>query len=141
MKLRPFVGPTNVSFYRVQLMEVGQPATGVSGCFLDPAHPSPAHDYAHKADHFDIQFGHDNTWPANYDWATTDVYAFPYSQGQFTWHISAKWKVGSGPTNDLAGSWDQVFTLAPDGTATVSKFNHVVTRHVKEYYGVVVPDP
>ena len=141
MHITPYVGPTNVSFYQVQLMEVGQPATDVQGYFLDLAHPAPPHDYASKADHFDIQLGYDNSWPANYDWATSGVYRSPYSQGSFTWHIPAKWKVGSGPTNDLAASWDQVFTLAPDGTVTVQKFNHTVTRHVNEHYGVVIPDP
>jgi hypothetical protein len=139
MHITPYVGPTNVSFYRVQLMEVGQPATGISGYFLN--NPPPPHDYIHLADHFDIQLGYDNSWPGGYDWATSPVFLPQWSVGQFTWHIPAKWKIGSGPTNDLAGSWDQVFTLAPDGTVTVTKFGHTVTRHTSENYGVVVPTP
>jgi len=141
MHITPYVGPTNVSFYRVQLMEVGQAATNVQGYFLNPAHPAPPHDYAHLADHFDIQLGYDNSWPAGYDWATSPVFLPSWSDGQFTWHIPAKWKIDTGPTNDLAGSWDQVFSLAPDGTVTVQKFSHTVTRHVNENYGTVVPDP
>jgi hypothetical protein len=139
MQLTPYVGPTNVSFYRVQMMEVGQPATGISGYFV--SNPPPPHDFAHKADHFDIQLGQDNSWPANYDWATSPVFDGPWSQGQFTWHIPAQWKIDAGPTNNLSGSWDQVFTLAPDGTVTVTKFGHTVTRHTTENYGAVVPDP
>jgi hypothetical protein len=99
------------------------------------------HHYAHLADHFDIQLGYDNSWPASFDWAVSPVFAGQWSDGQFTWHIPAKWKIGSGPTNDLAGSWDQVFTLAPNGTVTVTKFSHTVTRHTTENYGVIVPDP
>lgn len=139
MHIRPYVGPTNVSFYRVQMMEVGQPATGISGYFVTNA--PPPHDFDAGADHFDIQLGYDNAWPSSYDQAKSPVFPSPWSAGQFTWHIPPKWKIGSGPTNDLAGSWDQVFTLGADGTVTVTKFNHTVTRHTTEQYGVVVPDP
>ena len=56
--------------------------------------------------------------------------------GGFKWRIPALWKVGDGPTNALGWS-DQVFRLEADGTMTVQKFGHSVTRHVDENYGKV----
>lgn len=138
MHLRPYIGPTNVSFYRVQIMEVGQPATNAWGYFI--AHPPGAHNYEAGADHFDIQLEYDNHWtPDSYDRASSAVFAQTWANGGFTWHIPGKWKIGNGHTNDLANSWDQVFTLSEDGTVKVSKFGHTVTRHVNENFGVVNP--
>ena len=122
------------------MIRLANPQPATNGYFCNTNHPPPPHDYFHKADHFDIQLGYDNAWPADYDWATSP-FPPPWSDGGFTWHVPAKWKIDASKTNDLAGSWDQVFTLAPDGTVTVTKFGHTVTRHTTEDLGAVVPDP
>jgi hypothetical protein len=140
MHITPYVGPTNVSFYRVQLMEVGQDASSIRGYFSQWTPQQLAHNDARHANQW-FQLGPDNTWPSGYDWATSDVYLQPWSAGGFTWIIPAKWKIGSGQTNDLANGWTQVYTIDAAGTVTITKFQHVVTRHTTENYGTVVPDP
>ena len=137
MHLKPYIGPTNVSFYRVTCMEVGQPTSNIQGYFT--THPFGPHDYAAGADHFNIQLGYDNSWPTGYDWARSGTLAPQWSSGSCTWHIPGKWRIGNGPTNDLANTWDQNLTISSDGTVTVSKFGRTVTRHINEYYGTVTP--
>ena len=140
MHLRVIMAPTNVSFYRVQCEEVGQSASGKTGYFN--AYPPPAHDSAHKANQW-FQLNCNNAWPDCYDcydWATSDEYNSWYD-GQYTWVIPAKWKVGDGPEHDFANGWDQKFHLYGNGAMTVTKFGHTVTRYINQEFGTVVPDP
>jgi hypothetical protein len=129
MHLNVVIGPTNVSFYAVQILEVGEDASSVSGYFND--HPPPSH----KNNGADVwqPIGQNNLVGNGFDNAFRyglDVMPSPWSPGGgFTWHVPVLWEVGSGTTNSLT-SWDQVFTLQADGTFTVSKFGHSVTRTI-----------
>jgi hypothetical protein len=137
------VTPTNVSFYRVRMMEVGRNATNVTGYFTNAATPAWNHDTAHGADVW-FQLGNDNTWPHSesggltyYDHAATWGYPAPWTAGAFGFHVPAKWQVGSGgPTNDLAASWVQSFTLQANGTTTVTKFGLSATRGTNGVYTI-----
>lgn len=60
-------------------------------------------------------------------WSTKD-----YSGGDFTWQIPALWRViGDSATHSLTWS-DQVFSLDGNGTLTITKFGHLVTRTVHD---------
>ena len=136
MHLKPYLAPTNVSFYKVQCMEVGRDATEVEGYFAQFAAGSLSHvgPGAGKGDVW-FQIECDNSWDPSWDNAVSAAYSAPWSDGRFTWVIPGKWKVGAGPTNDLANGWDQVFTIDSAGTVTVSKFRHTVTRRTNQQYG------
>jgi hypothetical protein len=134
VQLRPYIGPMNVSFYQVQIMEVGQDASGTNGYFV--FHTPPNHDDDHGANQ-PIYLGYDNHWLGD-DWATSYGWAPPWYAsgwigGSYTWNIPAVWSVGTGQTNPLSG-WNQVHTLGPDGTMTVTKFGHSVSRTIQGNY-------
>jgi hypothetical protein len=137
MNLRVILEPTSVSFHWIQVFEVGQPATGTSGYFVD--HPPPAHDTDHRANQW-YPVDCSNVIGNGFDSAYSPQYNSWY-EGQFTWEIPVKWKVAGGQEHTLMSQWDQVFHLYNDGTMTVTKFNHTVTRHTNQEYGAVVPDP
>lgn len=131
MHLYPVVvAPTDVSFYNVQMLEVGRPATNITGYFT--THAPPSH-VGHGADvWFDLD--EKNQWPSAYDYAvlgSTDCPAPWTIAGSFTWDIPAKWKVVSpvatSSEHTITG-WSQVFSIQAGGTASVEKFGHTVTR-------------
>ena len=127
MHLNITIGPTNVSFYKVQMLEVGYDATDVTGYFTNhwPA--------SHKTSGADLPhwIGYDNVVGDNMDncfYAGNGVLPSPWPPGgSFKWPIPAVWRVGFGLTNPLPWS-DQTFSLDPDGTMTITKFGHSVTR-------------
>jgi hypothetical protein len=124
MHLYPIIiGPTNVSFYQVKLMEVGEDASNITGYFLTNTPPS------HIGNGADVWFSlsQDNSWPIDWDWAGLWGSPPPWSSGGFTWNIPARWKVGNGSTNSMTG-WNQIFSIDANGTVTVQKFGHGVTR-------------
>lgn len=126
MHLRPVViGPTNVSFYRVQCVEVGQNATNCTGYWLTNAAPS------HIGNGADVWFPLDqaNYWPPTWDHAASGSVAPPwYNGGSYEWPIPANWRIdAAGSTNSMTG-WNQLFELQGDGTVTVRKFGKWVTR-------------
>jgi hypothetical protein len=127
MHLYPVVvGPTNVCLSAVMMVEVGQNASSISGYFV--SHPPPSH-IGNGADVW-FPLDQNNYWPSSWDNAVlgpADVPA-PWSAGSFTWVIPSKWTVvGSNVTNAMTG-WSQVFSIVADGTATVQKFGHSLTR-------------
>jgi hypothetical protein len=135
MSLRVVMGPTNVSLYRVQVLEVPGGPTNVQGWFS--IYGAPPHDAQHRAGQW-YQLGCDNAWPGN-DHASSDVYSRPWSGpgwsgGSFRWHIPVKWKIDGGQEHLLDG-WNQDFTLLGDGTVTIRKFDHTVTRPITDNYG------
>ncbi|MGA2248653.1 MAG: hypothetical protein ABSH48_27170, partial [Verrucomicrobiota bacterium] len=138
MKIPLWLTPTNVSFYRVQIMEV--PATSnlnVTGYFLNtniwPTGP-PLHDVAHGAGHW-VEVGMDNL--IGVDTAQTASYRQPWSDGAFTWPIPGAWQVtGDKVTNSFIWS-NQTRSLTPVGTITVLKFGHTVTRNTNDVYTTV----
>ena len=136
--LRPYVAPLNVSFYRVQVIEVGEDASSVNGYFT--VHTPPSH-IGNGAD-TPIQLNEDNSWDPNYDWAKSSGWPSPwassgpppYSGGSYTWDIPARWQVGAaGQTNTMTG-WNQVHSLDASGTMTINKFGHTVSRTIQNVY-------
>lgn len=116
-------------------MEVGQPATDIVGYFA--THTPPDHDYDHGANHW-INLGCDNSWQGDYDWARSWDWSSPwsgngFSGGSYTFDIPAKWRIGSGPEHSMTG-WNQVHTLSGNGTMSVTKFDHTVTRTINNVY-------
>jgi hypothetical protein len=77
--------------------------------------------------------GNDNSWPAAWDNAGFWGFPQPWSAGSFTWPIPAQWKIGSGPTNNIAG-WNQTCTIDANGTLTVGKFGHSASRTTNNVY-------
>ena len=130
MHLSPVImGPADVSFYRVQCMEIGDNAIDASGYFI--INPPPSH-IGNGADVW-FQLGQDNSWPNTWDWAGFWGFAPPWSDGGFSWPIPAVWKIDDGPTNSLTG-WSQSCSIDDNGTVTVSKFNHSATRTTNNVY-------
>jgi hypothetical protein len=131
MHLYPVVvAPTDVSFYNVQMLEVGQNATNITGYFT--THAPPSH-IGHGADAwFDLD--EKNQWPSSYDYAvlgSADCPAPWTTAGSFTWDIPAKWKVVIGTTSSgehTITGWNQIFSIQVGGTASVQKFGRTVTR-------------
>ena len=133
MHLRPYLSPTNVSFYRLQCMEIGEDASSVTGYFTQFA----ADFLSHKGHGADQWFGIncDNSWKEPWDDARSAQFSPAWGQGGgFTWIIPAKWKVGDGPEHEIHFS-DQEFSMDASGTMQVKKFKRTVTRPTSEYYG------
>jgi hypothetical protein len=145
MYCRVYLGPTNVSFYRVQLMEVATNAASITGYYADSRNAlNPPADLKDFQANVWFQINADNSWQHNgeddgtdYDrayWADDNP---PYDAGgRLNWNYTARWKIGTGPTNNLPGTWSQQVTLDWDGTITVQKFGHTVTRGTNGVYTV-----
>jgi len=130
------VQPTNVSFYRIEMIEIGQAATSISGYFED--HPPKPHDTAAGANTWH-PVGESNLIGDSMDncgyWGTGNLPS-PYRPGSFTWPIPARWRIPGGPTNNFTWS-DQVFSIDGSGTFSVSKFGQTVTRTINN---VITPN-
>ena len=130
------MAPTNVSLYRVQVMEVPGGPTNVQDYFA--IYGAPDHDAQHRAGQW-YQLGCDNAWIGGDDHASTDILSPPWSGsgwsgGSFTWDIPMAWRVDLGREQVLKG-WEQKHTLFEDGTVVIEKFGHTVTRHASENCG------
>jgi hypothetical protein len=130
MHLNVYLAPTHVSFNAVRILEVGGPASSISGYFLN--HTPESHGSAQGANKW-YAVGCDNLVLDDFDNAGYGPPSTPspWDDGSFTWHIPVIWRVGTGQTNYLT-SWDQVFTIEPNGTFTVSKFERSVTRTIND---------
>ncbi|MEI6077297.1 MAG: hypothetical protein WCS94_17080, partial [Verrucomicrobiota bacterium] len=146
MHLHPYMAPTSVSFYRVQCEEVGEDASDVTGYFANNppftvnalSHRGNTTRNGYKKGDAWFQLQESNLWQEGWDNANTRALPdLPWSDGHFSWVIPGKWKIGSGPTNNIANGWDQRFTINSLGTVTVTKFGHTVTRHINEITGTV----
>jgi transglutaminase-like putative cysteine protease len=118
------VGPTTVSFYRVQIVEVGENATNIKGYFT--THAPPSH-IGHGADIW-LPLDYDNSWP---DRVHLYDYPAPWTPGSFEWNIPSKWRVGTGTEKSMTG-WNQVFSIEGNGTTTIQKFGRGVTRTIMD---------
>ena len=133
MFLDVILQPTTVSFGRVYIEEIGKDAINVSGYYT--VHPPSGHS-GHGAD-VPHPVGCDNLIGDGMDHASWSGDPQPwavsgqFSGGSFTWPIPAVWWVPPGQAHTLPWS-DQSFTLGPDGTMTVSKFGHSVTRTTQD---------
>ena len=120
MILQAFFAPTNVSFYRVSVMEVGENASDLSGYF---SQWTPSQLYHSTAGWVPL-----NEANAYNDYASGGPFPSPWSSGGFSWNIPANWQVtGSGQTNSMPG-WNQVFSIDASGTVTIQKWGCSVTR-------------
>jgi len=120
MLLNIYFAPTEVSFYRVNIMEVGEDGSNITGYF---SQWTPQQLHHTSADHWTTlnQANEMNDTCAELD-------PSPWSSGGFTWDIPSRWQVdGSGATNFLNG-WNQVFSIDGSGTVTIVKDNHWVQR-------------
>jgi hypothetical protein len=117
--------PTTVSFYKVQIEEPQEPATGTGYCANNP----PQHTTAGVWYYVDCNnkvLGP----PVNFfDHAYDSVHRPIGAQGTYTWPIHAVWRVvGATSTHSLNGWTEQKYTLSPDGTVRIDKFGLHVTR-------------
>jgi hypothetical protein len=120
-----WISPTNVSFYRVNIMEVGEDATNISGYF---SQWTPQQLHHNTADHW-TSLNQANQFV---DYAGSYSNPPPWSVGGYAWDIPARWQVvGSGATNSMKG-WNQAASIVTLGTVTVQKFQHSVTRTVND---------
>jgi hypothetical protein len=122
-----WIAPTSVSFYRVEIVEVGEPATNVTGYFTNFP-PSDLDHRTHGADHW-FYLTADNKWS---DTAAIGPLLPPWLSGEFSWTIPANWKVGeSGSTNFMNG-WTQVFEIDWNGTVSINKFENTIVRDTND---------
>ncbi len=135
MHLYVYMGPTNVSFYRVQMEEVAENGTGLTGYFADTnIWPDPTNSFYHSTANTPFALGYDNSWPANYDYCNTPTASpylpQPWSLGGFSWNVPWKWWIiGSTNTNYVANGWQQQFSIDGNGTVKITKFgNYWVQR-------------
>ena len=111
--------PTDVSFYKVQVLEVGEDGSNLQGFFLTYYTPAKLHhtpgDWAYLSstnswndDEMLINYGNKLTW-------------FP---GEFDWKpIPVLWTVDETTVHPLT-TWDQIMTIdSTDGTASITKFD------------------
>ena len=126
------VGPTNVSFYQVQFLEVGQAATNCTGYWITngaPAHTNGANDW------FSLEPG--NEWSDRVRLKEPECAPPWLNGGSFEWPIPVQWRIGeTGTTNSMTG-WNQEFELQSNGTVTIRKFGRSVTRTIND---VITPN-
>ncbi|HEX5220679.1 MAG TPA: hypothetical protein VFZ59_13995 [Verrucomicrobiae bacterium] len=151
MHLRPFLGPTHVSFKRVLIMEIGENATEISDYYLDPDYyPDPYNNptLSHKGSTGEgkgdrwIPINCDNSWDDQWDraWWAGDLPPWDsgqYSGGSFRWNIPGAWKIDGGPVHTNLSPWFQLMTLDGDGSMTIEKFGHRVKRNIDNQYVIV----
>ncbi len=140
MYLRPYIGPTNVSFYRLWCVEIGRDATGAWGYFTNAGNTPPSH-IGNGADEW-FRINEDNSWEhtlPDRDWDHAQFYNFygPFSAGGFFWPIPAAWRVGETGSNSMPG-WSQSCDIDTNGTMTITKFGpNTVTRTTNDVYTTV----
>ncbi|NLG65111.1 MAG: hypothetical protein GX537_05845 [Actinobacteria bacterium] len=128
MLLDLYVAPTNVSFGRVEIMEVGGVSTNATGYFADNPNIDEkwfVHNKENGADSWiEVEM---NNYIAQ-DLVYINMLPPPWSGGHYSVPVPAGWRViGGVSTNALPWS-DMDFTIVTDGTVTVQKFGHGVTR-------------
>lgn len=123
-----FIGPTNVSFYRVWMEEVGAVSTNATGYFANTnTWPAGNLDHGKRGANIWFRLTSQNTWS---DAASSGSCDQPWSAGNFTWPIPVAWQVGSAnsPKTNYITGWNQNFTIDAGGTVIVQKFGNTVIR-------------
>ena len=127
--------PTNVSFYALQVIEVGLPANECSGYFSDPRN-SYFREHTSSAGA--------NQWvdvlPRNQgtDYAQIAELPPPWGDGgSMTWPIPNKYRSKAAPAIDYYFcNTDQSFSVASNGTATQTKFDWMVTAGTNRVFNI-----
>jgi len=134
MHLNVYVAPTDVSFYRLMCVEVGEDATNTWGCFN--ASNTPSHKGGPgqgKGDEW-FKIYEDNSWEHGVQGRDWDTCALQWNDypGGFTWPIPAKWRIeyDGGTEHTNIHFSDQVFSIDTNGTVTIQKFGTNVTRTI-----------
>jgi hypothetical protein len=143
MKLRVYLAPTVVSFYRLECKEEDVNVMNLEGYYADTSRiPLPYQQLRHQGAGVPFAIFQDNSWEhgnvqLNRDWDTcylrnSDVPPVLY-QGKFKWYIPLKWKI-PGSTADWKHieNYYQEFEVKDDGEMTVKKFGKQVTRGMWE---------
>jgi hypothetical protein len=121
MELSVVFGPTNVSFYRVAIMEIPENGTNIYGYF---SQYTPEELYHSTGGHW-TQLNQANQLV---DSAGNGPDYPPFSAGVFSWNIPGAWQVtDTGQTNSMGGCTQSV-SIDSSGTVTVQKLNCSVTR-------------
>lgn len=142
MHVTVYIAPTDVSFYRVNIVEPTVPGTGISGYFTH----FPTNNFWHRGgvrgtvECENLSSG--DTCSFNRDGFSTD-FAWPYDgvhpeAGEFHFVLNpAKWKIGDGDAHDMNWS-DQHHILQSNGWFKIIKFGLEVKRNILD--DTVVPD-
>jgi hypothetical protein len=138
------LGPTNVNFYKIYVMEGICQATGVTGWFA--AYPSrhPGHDENHGVGGVDSDFhpdmfedGHWNIFRDTIDSGVQVPEGSAWSpywyNGSMRWDIPSFWWLerdasGNKVTHEFSVPWTEAFHIDSQGTVSVSKFGLTVSR-------------
>jgi len=143
MYLRPYLGPTDVSFYRLTCMEVGEDASGVNGYFANTNAgwftTNPPHYLNHSNWLANVPFPihEDNSWDDGWDHAFWGNCSPPWTNGGFSWDIPGQWWIDGGQTNTMTSHWSQSFSIDASGTMAVQKFGHTATRNTNDVYTTI----
>jgi len=153
MKLSVFLPPDDVSFHRVEAIEIPDVSKNATGYFADTnrfpnaktnwwTHGTkegagqwyPVKSSRHLIiDPDDIKCG--GTFFLPPPWHNPNPPP-AYSGGSMTWPIQAGWRIKSAlnnaPTNSIENWSDQHFTISSNGTVSISKFGYTVTRGTNE---------
>jgi len=147
MYLRVYLAPTDVSFNRLQCLEVGLNATNVTGYFTNnpPWNTASLSHINHGAD-VPFQINTDNSWEytglnqgRDWDRAGWENPSPPpfWSAGSLKWNIPGAWSIAGSGVWHTNLFWDQSFTSDAAGTVTVTKFDHTVTRTTNNVYTTI----
>ncbi|MDX9794910.1 MAG: hypothetical protein RBU24_15495 [Kiritimatiellia bacterium] len=123
MLLEPItVSPTDVSFARVEMMELPGPASNVTGYFTN----FPSASLAHSPNPDWVQLDEVNQLT---DHASFSGCPPPWSVGGFQWDIPVRWRVVGSPNVKTLPNRLQKFSInGTNGNSTVSKLGKSVTR-------------
>jgi hypothetical protein len=116
-------GPTNVSFAKVQILEVPGPASSITGYFTN--FPSASLSHFPNTNWVTL-----SSFNQTADTASVSNLPAPWYPGGFDWNIPVQWKIVNGnKTNNFPTNEIQSFRITDtNGTTTVSKLGSSVTR-------------
>ena len=142
MHLHVVMAPTDVSFYRVMMEEVGEDATTITGYFTNAYlfTTNPASFLRHATADTPFNLNENNMWdrdtanqsydycltfyPGGFGFPPTPLGGYWFPGGSFTWNIPWNWWItGSSHTNYVANGWQQIFAVDPYGTVKITKFD------------------
>lgn len=127
VELKVYFTPTDVSFGRVEIMEIGMPASAITGYFTNFT--------AAQLNHTNFGSG---TWvKLQCDNSLKDAAGFGpvspappvWANSGLTWECPARWRIDGGPTNTLSG-WMQTISIDASQTTRVDKFGRWLSRSV-----------